>query len=89
MLHPRSERRSGSWAARSRAGLSKWAFRKAGISERSGSLRLAHLDYGDDRAILLEGGEEPARVEGLPHGALRRSFAEQRLRCHLPLSPAP
>jgi hypothetical protein len=26
-------------------------------------LRLAHLDHGDDRAILLEGGEGPARVK--------------------------
>ena len=25
--------------------------------------RLAHLDHGDDRAILLEGGEGPARVK--------------------------
>src|SRR5215469_8988221 len=26
-------------------------------------LRLAHLDHGDDRAILLQGGEAPARFK--------------------------
>jgi len=35
-------------------------------------LRLAHLDYGDQRAILLQSGEGPARVKILRHGALHR-----------------
>src|SRR5215475_8315443 len=35
----------------------------AGNNRRNKPLRLAHLDYGDDRAILLEGGERPARVK--------------------------
>jgi hypothetical protein len=28
-------------------------------------LRLAHLDYGHDRVILLESGKGPARVKGV------------------------
>jgi hypothetical protein len=43
---------------------------------------LAHLDHADDCTVLLEGGEGPAPVEGFRHGALRRSFTEQRRRCH-------
>src|SRR6516164_4219793 len=48
-------------------------------------LRLAHLDYGDDRAILLEGGEGPARVKMtmlLRHGEAPSVAVEQRRRCH-------
>src|SRR5215218_7234814 len=33
-------------------------------------LRLAHLDYRDQCAILLEGGEGPAGVKRLRHGVL-------------------
>ena len=43
--------------------------------------RLAHLDHGDECAILLEGGEGPARIKRLRHGALRR-LVKQRRRCH-------
>jgi hypothetical protein len=32
--------------------------------------RLSDLDCGDDRAILLEGGEGPARIKRLRHAAL-------------------
>jgi hypothetical protein len=35
----------------------------AGNNRRDEPLRLAHLDYCDDCAILLEGGEGPARVK--------------------------
>jgi hypothetical protein len=35
---------------------------------RNEPLRLAHLNHGDDCAILLEGGEGPARVKSLRHG---------------------
>ena len=35
----------------------------AGDKRCNEPLRLAHLDHGDDRAILLEGGEGPARVK--------------------------
>src|SRR5262249_6873750 len=48
-------------------------------------LRLAHLDYGDDRAILLEGGEGPARVKMttlLRHGGAPSVAVQQRRRCH-------
>ena len=41
-------------------------------NRRNEPLRLAHLDHGDDGAILLEGSEGPARVKRLRHGALRR-----------------
>jgi hypothetical protein len=34
--------------------------------------RLAHLDHGDQRAILVESGERPAQVIWLWHGAPRR-----------------
>jgi hypothetical protein len=44
----------------------------AGNNRRNEPLRLAHLDHGDDRTILLEGGEGLARVKRLRHGALRR-----------------
>ena len=47
---------------------------------RNKPLRLAHLNHGDDCAILLEGGEGPARVKSLRHGALHR-FASERQRC--------
>jgi hypothetical protein len=49
-------------------------------SPRNEPLRLAHLNHGDDCAILLEGGEGPARVKSLRHGALHR-FASERQRC--------
>jgi hypothetical protein len=39
---------------------------------RNEPLRLAHLNHGDDCAILLEGGEGPARVKSFRHGALHR-----------------
>lgn len=39
-------------------------------NRRSEPLRLAHLDHGDDRAILIEGGEGSARVKRLRHEAL-------------------
>src|SRR5207247_5453082 len=46
-------------------------------------LRLAHLDHGDDRAILLEGGEGPARIKMLlRHGGAPSVAVEQRQRCH-------
>jgi hypothetical protein len=44
----------------------------AGNNRRNEPLRLAHLDHGGDRAILLEGGEGPACVKRLQHGALHR-----------------
>ena len=47
---------------------------------RNEPLRLAHLNHGDDCAILLEGGEGPARVKSLRHGALHR-FASESQRC--------
>jgi hypothetical protein len=37
--------------------------------------RLAHLDYRDQRAILVESGERPAQVIDLWHGAPRRFCA--------------
>ena len=36
--------------------------------------RPAQLDHGDERAVLLEGGEGPAQVIALRHGALHRLF---------------
>jgi hypothetical protein len=51
-----------------------------GTTPRNEPFRLAHLNHGDDCAILLEGGEGPARVKSLRHGALRR-FASERQRC--------
>ena len=48
--------------------------------------RLAQLDDGNDRAILVEGDEGPAQVVQLGHCALHRYM--QRQSCH-PLPPAP
>src|SRR5262245_17881336 len=46
-------------------------------------LQLAHLDHGDDRAILIESGEGPARVKMLlRHGGAPSVAVEQRRRCH-------
>jgi hypothetical protein len=36
--------------------------------------RPAQLDHGDERVVLLEGGEGPAQVIALRHGALHRLF---------------
>jgi hypothetical protein len=41
-------------------------------NRRDQPFRFTHFDYGDDRAILLEGGEGPARVKRLRLGALLR-----------------
>src|SRR6516165_1681691 len=51
---------------------------------RNEPLRLAHLDHGDDCAILLESGEGLARVKltMLRHGELHRVAVEQRRWCH-------
>src|SRR6516225_10652953 len=48
-------------------------------------LRLAHLDHSDDRAILFESGEGPARFKMttlLRHGGAPSVAVEQRRRCH-------
>jgi hypothetical protein len=46
----------------------------AGNERRNQPLRLAHLDHGDDCAMLLESGEGPACVKTkmLRHGELHR-----------------
>jgi len=44
--------------------------------------RLAHLDNGDQRAILVEGGEGPAQIIGLRHWRAP-SLCFQRRWCHL------
>ena len=53
--------------------------------------RLAHLDDGDQRAMLLQGDEGPAQVVPLRHGALRACF--QRRWCLIlaarPIASAP
>jgi hypothetical protein len=56
---------------------------------RNEPLRLAHLNHGDDCAILLEGGEGPARVKSLRHGALHRFASERQSKGALPSPPAP
>ena len=40
----------------------------AGNDRRNEPLRLAHLDHGDDRAVLLEDREGSARVKGVRQG---------------------
>jgi hypothetical protein len=55
----------------------------AGNNRRNEPLRLAHLDHGDDRTVLLEDGEGSARVKGVRHGALHR-FVVERQRCLTP-----
>jgi hypothetical protein len=73
-------------------------------NRRHEPLRLAHLDHGDQRVILLKGGEGPARVKGLRHGACYglssedmapsallngyRWSARERL-CYRPATPPP
>src|ERR1700747_3645471 len=51
--------------------------------------RLSHLDCGDDRVILLEGGEGPARIKRLRHGALHWCRWTERRECHNPRRPPP
>jgi hypothetical protein len=47
-------------------------------------LRLAHLDHGNDRAILIEGGEGSAwvKMKVLRHRGAPSVAVEQRRRCH-------
>src|SRR5215469_7187696 len=66
-----------------------------GNQRRYEPLRLAHLDHGDDRAILLQGGEGPARFKLkmlLRHGRAPSVAVEQRRRGHalaaLPIASA-
>src|ERR1700737_3585594 len=56
----------------------------AGNERRNQPLRLAHLDHGDDCAILLESGEGPARVKTrmLRHRGAPSVVVEQRPWCH-------
>src|SRR5262245_66556786 len=56
----------------------------AGNERRNQPLRLAHLDHGDDCAILLESGEGPARVKTrmLRHRGAPSVAVEQRPWCH-------
>src|SRR5438552_2389958 len=51
----------------------------AGNERRNQPLRLAHLDHGDDCAILLKSGEGPARVKTrmLRHGGAPSVAVEQ------------
>ena len=49
--------------------------------------RLAHLDDGDQRAILIQSGEASAQVIRLRHGALRRFSLQRRLCLHLVARP--
>src|SRR5437667_12052739 len=57
----------------------------AGNQRRNQPLRLAHLDHGDDCAILLESGEGSARVKTkmLRHGSAPSVAVEQRPWCHV------
>src|SRR5262249_13090604 len=56
----------------------------AGNKRRHNPLRLAHLDHSDDRVILLESGQGPARVKMtmLRHGGAPSVTVKQRRRCH-------
>ncbi len=49
--------------------------------------RLAHLDDGDQRAILIQSGEASAQVIRLRHRALRRFSLQRRLCLHLVARP--
>src|SRR5246500_3078282 len=57
----------------------------AGNERRNQPLRLAHLDHGDNCAILLESGEGPARIKTkmLRHGGAPLVAVEQRPWCHV------
>src|SRR6516162_7720085 len=61
----------------------------AGNNRRYQPFRLSDLDCGDDRAILLEGGEGPARIKRLRHGALHWCRWTERRECHNPRRPPP
>src|SRR5215475_9028770 len=63
--------------------LKRLAF-NAGNERRNQPLRLAHLDYGDDCAILLESGEGSAGVKTkmLRHREAPSVAVEQRPWCH-------
>jgi hypothetical protein len=57
-------------------------------NRRDEPLRMAHLDHVNQRVILVKGGERPARVKGLRHGALHRLDVQQRRRRQpSPLAP--
>src|SRR5215471_21590958 len=47
-------------------------------------LRLTHFDHGDDRLMLLEGGEGPARFKRLRHVALHWCRWTEHRECHNP-----
>src|SRR5262249_16871923 len=53
-------------------------------NRRCQPFRLRYVDYGDDRAILVEGGEGPPRIKRLRHVALRWSRWTERRECHNP-----
>src|ERR1700745_1314318 len=57
----------------------------AGNERRDQPLRLAHLDHGDDCAILLESGEGPARIKTkmLRHGGAPSVSVDHRPCCHV------
>jgi hypothetical protein len=57
-------------SARVRIKLLQWTPLDSRKHRRNEPLRLAHLDYRDQCAILLEGGEGPAGVKRLRHGDL-------------------
>src|SRR6201988_5348289 len=63
----------------------KWLAFDAGNECCNHPLRLAHLDHGDDCAILLESGEGPARVKTkmLRHGGAPSVAVEKRPWCHV------
>src|SRR5215467_15813817 len=52
-------------------------------------LRLTHFDHGDDRVMLLEGGEGPACFKRLRHVALHWCPWTERRECHNPSPSAP
>jgi hypothetical protein len=56
--------------------------------ERAGQpARLAHLDHGDQSAILVQSSGRSAQVIRLRHGALRRLGLQRRLCRRSPLAP--
>src|SRR6516165_10358924 len=65
--------------------LLEWLAFEAGNERCNQPLRLAHVDHGDDCAILLESGEGPARVKTrmLRHRGAPLVAVEQRPWCHV------
>ena len=60
---------------------------RQGVLHLASELRAAILHYYDERAILIQGGEGPAQIVRLQHGALHRIVRSTESATPSPLAP--